>query len=459
MGPLKAITIIRLWLGTNDPRIARLKLAVASWSLAKVVRLLAQTTIIGLSVRHLGVEYYGLWLTVVAALGWLSWGQAGLAPGLVNALATAEGDGRFAEQGVYFTTAMAVVTALVVAVFLTGSALLSISAPAAARLLGVSATETANFDGAWASFLQIGLVLALVRFPLALVESAYVGLQSIHVLRMWEIGGQVLCVAAVAAMVHAETSSALFLLGAGIAAECGTVGAGCYLVLRLKPHLRPSLSKLDLRACRGLLDLSVAYILLQVTGYLVMHAGTLILAAYHGPRAVPVFALTMQLYQMASGVWMMFVSALWGAFAEAQARGEWRWIERVQRQIVFGSMALSVTFSVVLVFGGNWILRSWSGGRVGADGIFLVAMAAMCVVFSWAVLHAHMMSALSLVWEQGWAATANGALIVVLGLVLIPRLAATGLALTLLLACALSTAWAYPMLLRRTMRIGANVPA
>lgn len=428
-------------------------------SAAKAARLMTQTVIVGLSVRHIGVKDYGLWLTVVAALGWLSWGQAGLAPGLVNAMATAEGDGRIAEQGVYFTTAMVVVTTFVVAIYVFGNILLAFCAPAAARLLLSSGSETAGLGGAWASFLQIALVLALVRIPLGLVESAYTGLQSIHVLKLWEIGGQVVAVAAVTVMVRADTSTVPFLLGAGIAAESGVIGAGFYLVLKLKPHLVPSLSKLDLRACRGMLKASVAFLVLQVAAYLVTDAGTLILAASHGPGAVTVFALTMLLYQMTSGVWMMFVTGLWGAFAEARARGEWRWIERMQRWITLGSMAVCVAFSVVLVLCGNWALQMWSGGRVNADAVFLAAMAAECSVFTWAALHAYMMTMLGLVWAQAWAATANGVLVVALGSLLIPRLAASGLALTLLLACALSTAWAYPMLLRRMVRVGVNVPA
>lgn len=456
---MKALTVAKSWLGSRDARIAHLKLAVVSSSAAKVARLLTQTTIVGITVRYLGIEQYGLWLTVVSALGWLSWGQAGLAPGLTNAIARAEGQGRIADQGVYFTTAIAVVTAIVVVIFLVGNALLAIGAPVAVGLLGASGTDTLALGSRLVSFLPVALALALLRFPLVLVESAYTGLQSVHVLRMWEIVGQILCVVAVAGLAYAEVRSPLFLLGAGIAAECGVIGAGLFLVLSLKPHLRPSLSKIDLRACRGMLDLSIAYLVLQVAGYLVTNTGTLMLAAFHGPGAVPLFALTMQLYQMASGVWMMFIMGLWGALAEARAVGDWPWIKRAQRQIVLGSMALSIAYSIVLAFGGNWILDLWSGGRVTADRIFLVVTGVMCSVFTWAVIHAQIMNALGFVWIQARAAMANGLLVLALGLLLIPRLGVTGLSLALLLAVALSTAWVYPLLLRRTTEGGSNVPA
>ena len=442
-------------LGSKDPRISRLRLAVVSSSASKGVRLLTQTTILGLSVRHLGVEDYGVWLTVVAALGWLSWGQAGLAPGLVNAIASSEGNGRTQDQGVYFTTALTIITGLAVLLFVFAFAAIELVSSDVARLIGISGQDG---GGKWVCFLQIALVLALLRFPLALIELAYIGVQSIHVLRLCDIAAQILSAGAGMALVLANAPAGIFLLGTGITAECGVIAAGLYLVLRLRPHFLPAPDKFDFRASRSMLNLSAGYLFLQVSGYLTVNAGTLILAAYHGPSGVPAFALTMQLYQMASGVWMMFVAGLWGAIAEARARGEWSWIKRIQRQLMAGSMVLSIAFSIVLAFGGQWILRTWSGGRVNADPAFFVIMAVMCSVFTWAVLHAQILSALSYVWVQIWAAAANGVLVVGIGLLLIPGLGVAGLAAAMLLACALSTAWVYPVILAKATEMKSDVP-
>ena len=434
-------------------RYARLRMAVVFSVASKLVRAVSQTILIGLSVRHLGTETYGLWLAAVAALGWLGWGQAGLAPGLANALATAEGEERYELQGVYFTTAMTLIGLICLGLFLFGQSALQIGGPMLGRLIsGEAGITTPQAD--WGAFLQIGLGLALLRLPLGLVESAYVGLQVVHVLRIWDMVGQAFAVLAALLLVLASTSSAIFLLGIGVAAECGVVGACLFLILRFRPQLRPSPEKFNMRASRRMFNLSVGYLAIQVTGYLVAQAGTVILAAHQGPASVPQFAMTWQLYMMASGIWMMFVTGLWGALGEARARGEWAWIQKAQTRLVLGSMACSVAFSLLLAVGGNVLLRIWSGGRVQADALFLVIMALNCSIFTWAVLHAQILSALNLVWKQIWASAANAVLTVVLAFALIPSMGATGLALALALSCLATTAWIFPLMLARNTQGG-----
>ena len=87
----------------------------------------------------------------------------------------------------------------------------------------------------WLSVL--GLVIVLLRLPLGLIESTFVALQNIHVLRTWDILGQILSVCAALALFSANVSRELFLLGTGLIAECGVLGAGLYLVLKLRPGL------------------------------------------------------------------------------------------------------------------------------------------------------------------------------------------------------------------------------
>jgi O-antigen/teichoic acid export membrane protein len=423
-----------------------------------MVRMITQTLIVGMSIRYLGAEDYGIWLTAVAALGWLSWGQAGLAPGLVNALAAAEGEGRRADQGVYFSTALAVLMAIILALLLAGQAVIHWGGPWFGDLLAPDAGGKAG-SGHWATFLQVAFALALLRIPLGLVESAFVGLQSIHVLRLFDMAGQVLCVAAAFALALGSSPKALFLLGIGLATECGVLAAGFYLVTRLRPELMPSLSKVKLRASGRMFDLSFGYLIIQVTGYLVAHAGTLILAGNKGAVAVPVFALTWQLYQMAAGIWMMVMTGLWGALGEAQAKGDWSWIRKAAHRLIIGAMALSVAFSLMLAIAGNWILSLWSGGKVTGDPLFFAVMAAYCIVFTWAVLHAQVLSALNLVWKQMPASVVNGVLVVILALILVPLFGVTGLVSALLGACLLSTAWFYPVMLSKVLGRKNHVPA
>lgn len=434
----------------GSERYRHFRLAVASSVLSKFVRLGSQAAIVAIAIQHLGTAAYGLWLTAVAALGWLSWGQAGLAPGLTNSLAAADGEDRDVDQGIYFTTALGLVLMVCAGLYLLGQILPAVGGGLIAGLAGPEAGNDPVLRGQWEAFLQVALALALLRLPLGLVESAFVGLQRVHVLRLFDILGQVCAVGAAALLLLRDASSALYVLGVGLATECGVFAASLFLVIKLRPELRPSFAKFDLAKSRSMFSLSAGYFIIQITSYVVASVGTLILSVEHGPAAVPAFALSWQLYQMAAGVWMMFVTGLWGALGEARARGEWDWIARAQGRLIFFTTACATAFGLGLVGLGNFALGIWSGGKVQADPTLLIFMGLYAIVFSWAVVHAQILSALNQVWRQVWASAANAALVLGLALWLVPPYGAVGLAIALTGACALTTAWVFPLMLAKT---------
>jgi O-antigen/teichoic acid export membrane protein len=444
------------WSGMSE-RTRRLNLAVSFSIISKIVRFLTQTLIVGATIRYLGAESYGVWLTAVAALGWLSWGQAGLAPGLVNALAAADGENRRVDQGIYFSTALAIILSVALALAIAGQALIQWGGPWLGILISAAGEGSTADNTQWIAFLQASFALAILRLPLGLVESAFAGLQKIHVLRIFDVIGQLFCLASVFVLIFGGVPGAVLLLGIGLATEFGILAAGVYLVTRLRPELMPMPKKVKFQASSRMLNLSGGYLVIQVAGYLVAQGGILALASSYGTAAVPLFALTWQLYQMASGIWMMVMASLWGALGEAQSKGDWQWIRSSVTRLLYGTMALSIVFSLALAMLGPWIVGLWSGGEVTGGRTFFVVMALYCSVFTWGVIHAQILSALSIVWEQLWAALTKGVLVMVCALLFIPSLGVIGLPIALLFASLVTTAWVYPRLVKRRIREKTDV--
>jgi len=438
-------------LASADPRYVRLGWTVATSLAAKAVRIVAQVAIAGLAIRHLGPAQYGLWMTIVAALAWLSWGQAGLAPGLVNALVEAEVEGRPHVGAVYLSTALAIVSAVGLMLAAVAIAVVESSGWLRTWFADFNSAGDGTAPGGVPNLVLVCVGLAALRLPLGLIESLYTALQRLHVLRTWEIAGQVLAVVAAAAVLHTGGSVAAYVAVTALAAESCVIGAGWYALAVLRPQWRLRWRHIDLAASTTMLRLSGGFLAVQIAGYLVIHAGVVILAARHGPEAIVPFALTWQLYQSASGIWAIGVSGLWGALAEARVKRDWVWIRQARRRLVLVSMLISVAFSALLALAGRELIAAWSGGRVEIDGASLLAMAIYCSLFTWAVVHAQVLSALSMVWPQIWAALANGVLVVLLSALLVPVGGIHGLAVALLLATMLTTAWWYPLLFwRRT---------
>ena len=408
-------------------------------------------------IRLVGDEVYGQWITVVAALGWLSWGQAGLAPGLVNEVAAADAVGdkdalkRLVTTSTLLATviALAILMAIILSLFLITNGRLGDSQ---SGLLSTIITEQHRL-------LCIGAAtIACAGIPLGLVESTYVGLQALHRLRAVQIVGYTLAVLVVVVSTREGWNSTVVLILAGAAQPIALSAAALYLFAIFRRDLWPRLESFNLRGSRSLFSLSSGFLIVEVAGYAVGSGGILILSASQGAASATAYGLPWQLYAMAATLWSTPLVAMWGGLGEARARQDWRWIRRAVILGLAGTVFIAGTFALVLAVYGPAIVAAWSGQDIGSDPGFYPVMALNCFLLAWSVSCAQLLAALNLVWSQLPATVAKGILAIAFALVLVPRLSTTGLALALLLSTALTTAWYYPRLLLTAIREGCSEP-
>lgn len=436
----------------SDKRYYYFRAAIIASIASKAVRLISQILVVGVATRYVGGETYGVWMTLVAALSWLSWGQAGLAPGLVNAITAANTVEKKHLQAVYFTTALTLICAIALIIFSIMSYLYLNSIYVKESILSLTFGKASPASNDVSPIFLVCLGLAAFRLPAGLIEASYLGLQRMHIYRCCDIVAQLICIACAFALASLSAPIAWFVFGVTLSGDAGSILAGLYLLTRLRPDFLPSLAKFDLSKSTGLFGLSFGYFLLQVAGYFVMQAGIVMLARWTGSVAVSQFSVVWQFYMMAAGIWTMFITGLWGALGEAAAQNEKAWIRTAKKRLIALSMALSSSFCIMLALAGPVVVERWTGDQVRVDQNFVIVMAAYCLVFTWSVVHAQILSALSVVWPQTAPALTNGILVLIFGRLFIPNYGVTGLAWALLLSTLLSTAWLYPLLLNRETR-------
>jgi O-antigen/teichoic acid export membrane protein len=426
----------------------RLKKTVVISVVAKAVRFGSQLLIVGMATRYLGPERYGLWMVVMAALSWLSWGQVGIGPGLVNAIAEADGKKDEKTAGEHFTSALYAITAFGLIALLVISLVLPWVNWAA--LLGV---ESPSLKAEIPMLILVSAILLLLRFPMSVFEVGYNAYQLGYMARWWDMLGQILSVVAVVVLIQASASLAWLVLGLQGATELAILAGGLFLILKLKPHLMPRLSRFKLRSCRRIFHTGAGFLLIQIAAYLVMQSGLLVLSHHHGPAAVTPYSVTWQLCQMGSGVWMMFAVNLWAAFGEARSSGDWLWIEKTKNRLIKWTMFYATAFSFWLILFGQPIIKLWAGGGAVPDQASLSLIAIYSLLFSWTVVHAMILNGLNVVWKQTIGALLNGVLALALSLFLVPVYGVAGLALSLIGAIILSNGWITSYLLRKEMAL------
>lgn len=345
--------------------------------LSKAISLLTVAISVPLTVRYLGGERYGMWMTISSFITMLSFADLGMGSGLVSALAAAEGKGE-AESSVRLVSSAFF--------FLAGLAVfLLISFGASYRLVQ------------WAHVLKVRTPLAIaeagpsilafigcfaIGLPFSLVQRVQAGLQETWRANIWQSLASIAALVGVLCAIAVRAGVMWLVLAMNGATVLVSIINWTKEFYWRRPSLRPRLQSFEGTILRALLKTSAAFVVLQLSVMMGTASDSIIIARLYGATAVAPYAVVYKLFQ-ASLVFSLFMYPLWPALGEALARGDYQWAKSALARAVKFSAIGGAMLALVLVTLGGTIIRLWVGGRVVPSQSLIDAFAA------WALLSAY----------------------------------------------------------------------
>ncbi|HSI36074.1 MAG: lipopolysaccharide biosynthesis protein [Phycisphaerae bacterium] len=426
-------------------RGVRLWRAVVTSVLAKSLTLVIPIVCLPLFVRYLGAEGYGVYETVGSLAVWLTLSNVGLYLGLQNRLQAcfAAGDlelaRRYVSSVAVFVTVVsvlgvAVVTALAVTV--DWQRVLPTSAPGAGGPIG-------------AAFWVAG-VGALMTVALGIPAVVYAASQQLDVANVWEMVGRVLTILASVAVVWTRFG----LVGVMVASAAVPLVARAVNLAWMfgaeKPELRPSLRHFDRALLKSAIVDGVYVFVLQTAVMAIYSADKLIVGLALSPEAVTPFAIVGRLFLIGYGAYYMLLMPLWPAYADALRRDDVGWVRRaVRTSLGIGCGGIAVCGGLLLACK-RWLIPLWAGipGETVSDSL-IVAVTATFVLRAWVDARSTALNAAGAFKQQIPLFVVHAALNLGLALVMVKPYGVEGVAWATPISAVLTTAWGYPMLMRR----------
>jgi len=118
--------------------------------------------------------------------------------------------------------------------------------------------------------------------------------------------------------------------------------------------------------------------------------------------------------------------ALWPAYAEACARGDYAWVRRAFRITFRGTIAFNLVFGVLLLAIGRTLIRWWVGPSAVPSLALLGAMALWAVISGAMTVESCLLAAVNRTREQGVLSVVAAGLNLSLSIVLVQRAGAVG---------------------------------
>ena len=354
--------------------LARSIFSGSFWGVAQSgIRMAIAVFSVPLTVGYLGRERYGLWMTALAMLSFVSFLDMGLMPTLLNRMSGAHARGDVQAFRTYGGCGI-----LVGAVICASGVLLSFGALFIpwADLLNV-VDPVARREAGHLVCLLMGLSFAILG--VAVLDNIYAARMEIARPKAWAT---------------AAAAAGFLLLLAGIRLKAGLpvlaalnlspvlLYRGVLLaeLLRREPELfRPDPETVP-AVLKGLIPASALFMGIQCAAAVSSALPNLLVARSAGMAEVAEFSIVYRLFNMPLFLVAGMLPAFWPAFTAAWEKGDLGWLRRwVVRAPAITTLVLGA-YLLVMVFAGRTLIRLWTLGEVRPAVSLLAVMGCWAVV-------------------------------------------------------------------------------
>ncbi len=355
-------------------RYRRILLGGGMAVVAKSITVLTTLVSLPLTLRYLGAERFGMWMTISSLVSIISFADFGLGNGLISAVAHRDGKRDDAAIAQLVSSSFFVLLASALFMFFAFWAVYyTLPWP---HLFSVTSNLAAREAGP-ATFVFVACFC--VNLPLAISQRVQMALQESWLTNLWLVAGNIFGLVGVIVSIQSRAGLpelTLAMYGAPIVAALfsGIVEFGFR-----RRSLMPRWSNVSFEVLPGLFRTGITFFLLQVLTMLGLGIDNLIITTMSNAVAVAPYAV-MAKYAQSLLVVNVFLQPLWPAYGEALGRGDYAWARHALGQASKWTLIIGSTIAVVTAIFGRTIVHYWLGQSLVLPPALVYGIAVMILV-------------------------------------------------------------------------------
>ena len=413
--------------------------------LSSLLGLASTLLTVSLTIDYLGAERFGVWMTVASIAYMLTFLDFGVGNGLVSQIAKSRTS--HDPNALALTTTRGLLVLCGIGT-LVGSTLLMLNSFFPASSFMKIDSQLAEQDAE--RLFPLFIILFSLNIPLNGIIKVLLGLQLGWIIHITRSATTLMSMLLIYILSEREASPTPLLVA--------TYGVTVLSQLALLPLLlRRGLLTWQAntawveakREYRSLINVGGLFLVLQVGVMIGWGSDAFIISTLNGAAAVAQFAIIQRLFQFVSMPLDILNNPLWGAYADAHARGDHSFIRKTLKVSLLGTLTFSILLSTALYHTTNWILNLWIDDHIIVSSNLVLAFAIWKVLQ--AVGHAFSMAlnGMHIVRIQVYSVLMLCVLALPLKLLLVPEYGASGAVSSTIIAYSLSTVIFYLIVFRK----------
>lgn len=357
-------------------RNRRLAVGVASGALTKGMAYLVTLVTVPMTIGYLGLERYGIWVTMISMLAWIGVVDLGVANGLTPALSAAYGKGREDLARGYVATAFWSLTAI--------SLLASVVIAACWSRInwsGVFSIGDNDLRLQVAAAMALAVGFFLVNLPLAITQRILLSYQQGMAANLWQVLISLAGVIGIYLVTLTQGGLVYLVLGYSGAQMLVSLASTVWLFGWSKPQLHPFVRP-NFADAKHVLSLGSLFFINQISTLFIFQKDNILITHYLGPAQSASYSVTWQIFLYLNAINILIAPYLGPGFGEAYAKGDLRWMRKVFSRYMLASCVVTLPAVISLAWFHRSILVAWVGSGVMPTSATVLWIALWTLVLS-----------------------------------------------------------------------------
>lgn len=342
--------------GRSKERYRRIALSSLVSALGRGVTIITSLVTVPLTVKYLGPERYGMWMTASSVIVLLGFADFGIGNGLINAISESDGQEDRKKACEYTSSAFFMflgIAALIICLFVAIYNFVPWS-----RVFNVHSSSAAQEAG---PTMAVFIFLTALNMPLGVAQRVQMGYQEGYKTNLWGVGGSLLGLAGVLLAIHLQAGLPWLVFAMAGSTTIAMLANWLFLFTYSRKWLFPSWNTFNYAKSRRIVGTGIYFLILQLMALVGgLPSDNMVITQVLGASAVAAYAVTQKLF-IGTMVAQYFIAPLWPAFGEAIGRKDYAWARKTLNKAMKLGMLTSALTAVPFFLFGKQLVLLWVG--------------------------------------------------------------------------------------------------
>ena len=313
---------------------------------------------------YLGDEKYGIWITILSIINWITYFDFGIGNGLRNLLSIEIANSEYTEAKKSNSTAYIVLSIVSFLIFVVGVLI--------GRALNWKSILGTDLDVKPVIF--ISFIFICINFVLSLKNNAYYAIQMSEIVALSATLIQCLNLVGLI-FISKVTSENLVIMGYlfGISGVAVNI-AFSFILWWKRPYLIPNIKAHDRSKLKEILPVGMMFFILQMASLVLFTSDSILISSLYSAKQVTPYNTVYKVYGLSYSIFGALLSPFWSKYTVAYNNKQFTWINKTVKKLIYLWIVCSIGICISIpVY--QTVSDIWLGVHLHYDKYLIILMA------------------------------------------------------------------------------------